>query len=146
MLNQRADKKFSEVKDSYALPDGTTIELTTEKEAAPEVLFAPEKVGLECPSLPGLLTSCMGKVDLDLRKALFGDIVLAGGNTLFDNFSRRLMAEMKTKMRIYAPKNRLTMCWAGGANISNLTFFKSMWVSRQEFEEEGIRAVLRKTL
>ena len=38
------DKK---VKDPYILPDGSVLELTNEKTRAPEILFSPEKIGLE---------------------------------------------------------------------------------------------------
>lgn len=38
------DKK---VKDPYILPDGSVLELTNEKSRAPEILFSPEKIGLE---------------------------------------------------------------------------------------------------
>lgn len=35
-------------KDPYILPDGTILEIASEKFRAPEILFQPEKIGLEC--------------------------------------------------------------------------------------------------
>jgi len=46
----QSDEKYLEdkkVKDPYILPDGSVLELTNEKTRAPEILFAPEKIGLE---------------------------------------------------------------------------------------------------
>ena len=40
------------VKDPYILPDGNVIELSYEKTRAPEILFSPDKIGLECLSIP----------------------------------------------------------------------------------------------
>jgi len=68
-------------KDPYILPDGTILEIASEKFRAPEILFQPEKIGLECLSLPELLISSVNKADMDLRKTLYNEIVLAGGTT-----------------------------------------------------------------
>ena len=38
------DKK---IKDPYILPDGNVLELSYEKNRAPEILFKPEKIGME---------------------------------------------------------------------------------------------------
>jgi len=84
-LTSLADDKMIEeriIKDSYTLPDGNNIELSFEKTKAPEILFAPDKIGLEYPSLPELLVTSIQKVDLDLRKTLFNEVVLSGGTTL----------------------------------------------------------------
>jgi centractin len=47
----QTDEKYLEdtkkVKDPYILPDGSLLELTNEKTRAPEILFSPERVGLE---------------------------------------------------------------------------------------------------
>lgn len=47
----QSDEKYLEdtkkVKDPYILPDGSLLELTNEKTRAPEILFSPERVGLE---------------------------------------------------------------------------------------------------
>ena len=36
------------MKDPYILPDGRILEIESEKFRAPEILFQPEKIGLEC--------------------------------------------------------------------------------------------------
>lgn len=47
------------------------IELSYEKSRAPEILFNPETIGLECPGLPSLLVNSINKTDIDLRKTFF---------------------------------------------------------------------------
>lgn len=43
------EDKYSKFVENYILPDGTPIELVNEKNKAPEILFNPEKIGLEYP-------------------------------------------------------------------------------------------------
>jgi centractin len=54
-----------------------------ERFLAPEILFRPDLVGYEWVGAHQLLVDAMSKVDLDLRKSLYGSIVLSGGSTLF---------------------------------------------------------------
>lgn len=66
-----------------------------------------------------LLRSIM-KADLDLRKTLFQQIVLAGGSTMFPGFGDRLLNEVRklaprdVKIRISAPPERKYSTWIGG--------------------------------
>ena len=49
-MPQSEDKFLEEnkkVKDPYILPDGSILEMTNEKSRAPEILFSPDKIGLE---------------------------------------------------------------------------------------------------
>lgn len=47
------NKKLQEMsKTEYILPDGTRMKLGLEKFMAPEILFAPQEIGLEFPRKP----------------------------------------------------------------------------------------------
>ncbi len=41
------------------------------------------------PGIVQVLTNSLSKVDIDLRMNLYNEIVLAGGNTMFDGFPER---------------------------------------------------------
>jgi centractin len=46
------DDRFGEerkMKDTYMLPDNSIVDLSYEKQRAPEILFSPERYGLEMP-------------------------------------------------------------------------------------------------
>jgi centractin len=49
------------------------------------------------------------------------------------------------RIQISAPQERLYSTWIGGSILASLDTFKKMWVSKREFEEEGQRALHRKT-
>lgn len=115
--------------DEYVLPDGRTISLSTERFRAPEILFRPDLIGEEIPSLPTMLTDTIDKTDIDLRRSLYSNIVLSGGSTLLKGFGDRLLSEVKknamrdVKIRIYAPPERKYSTWIGGSILASLSTF-----------------------
>lgn len=98
------------------------------------------------------LANSIYKTDIDLRRALFGQIVLAGGSTMFAGFGDRLLREMRklapaeTTVRIVAPKERDMLTWLGGSILASLGSFKSMWLLKKEYEEHGPSSVHRRGL
>lgn len=127
---------------SYILPDGQTIKIGNEKRVAPEILFRPELIGLEYPGIHDMVLNCINKCDIDLRRALYGSIVVAGSTTLMRDFCDRLhkqIAQVKkdVKPTLIAPNNRHYSCWVGGATVSSLKAFGKMWMTKKQFEEDG---------
>jgi centractin len=74
----------------YNLPDGTQLMLNKEKILAPEILFSPERIGLEYPGIHEMVVNAIKKCDIDLRKALYNSIITAGGTTMLHGFGDRL--------------------------------------------------------
>ena len=137
---------------SYNLPDGTPLKIGAERFRAPEILFHPELIGLEYSGIHDCLINAIMKSDLDLRKTLFSQIVLSGGSTMFPGFGDRLLNEVRKKapkdmkIRISAPPSRKFSTWTGGSILASLATFKTMWISKAEYEEHGSSIVHRKTL
>jgi len=133
----------SSITKPFVLPDGSILDAGAERFQAPEVLFDPSLVGFESPGLHQALHSSIHKCDLDVRKTLLRQIVIAGGSTLFSGFGERLLSEMRrlagsgTKIRIAAPPERKYSAWIGGSILASLASFKSMWVSAEEWNEHG---------
>ncbi|RSH82783.1 Actin-2 [Apiotrichum porosum] len=128
--------------EEFKLPDGKVIQLGTERFLAPEILFNPELVGLEYPGVHQVIVDSISRTDLDLRKALFSNIVLSGGSTLCTGFGDRLLSEIKKltvkdlKLKIYAPPERKYSTWIGGSILAGLSTFRKMWVSADEYKED----------
>uniref|UniRef100_A0A8B9DLB0 Actin related protein 1A n=2 Tax=Neognathae TaxID=8825 RepID=A0A8B9DLB0_ANSCY len=150
-INPQKDETLETEKAQYYLPDGSTIEIGPARFRAPELLFRPDLIGEECEGLHEVLVFAIQKSDMDLRRTLFSNIVLSGGSTLFKGFGDRLLSEVKklapkdVKIRISAPQERLYSTWIGGSILASLDTFKKMWVSKKEYEEDGARAIHRKT-
>lgn len=134
------------------MPDGQVIQLGSEKYKAPEILFSPDKIGLEWPGVHELVVNSIKKCDIDIRKTLFNSIVVAGGSSLFSNFNDRLhksiqkLVSRDINITLLAPKNRKYSCWMGGATVSSLKAFNKMWISKKDFEEEGSRILFERGL
>eukprot|EP01129_Flabellula_baltica_P015617 TRINITY_DN8016_c0_g1_i1.p1 TRINITY_DN8016_c0_g1~~TRINITY_DN8016_c0_g1_i1.p1 ORF type:complete len:381 (+),score=90.49 TRINITY_DN8016_c0_g1_i1:30-1172(+) len=140
--------KADRVKYLYKLPDGSEIELNTERFKAPEILFNPHIVGLEIPGVHECLNYAIQKSDLDIRSTLYDNIVLSGGTTCLNKFGDRLLKEVKSlrgikkpHIRIYAPPDRRYSTWIGGSILAGLTTFPQMCLSYQQYEELGPTAV-----
>lgn len=137
---------------TYTLPDGHNIELGKNSMIkAPEILFRPNLIGSECNGIHEVLLDSIAKSDLELRKVFLQNIVLSGGSTLFKGFGKRLYNEVEkavpkqSHIRIWSSSRRLYSTWIGGSILANLGSFRRMWVSKREYEEEGLRAIHRKT-
>ena len=137
---------------SYELPDGQVIKIGNERFRCPEALFKPFLLDKE---IDGIHQSCyrsIMKCDADIRKDLFQNIVLSGGTSMFPGFSERLSEEIckfaptaiSNKVRISAYPERKYSAWIGGSMVSSLSTFQSMWISKQEYDEDGPSIVHRK--
>ena len=69
---------------------------------------------------------------MDLRKSLFGSIVLSGGSTLTKGFGDRLLHEVQRlavkdmRIKIFAPPERKYTTWIGGSILAGLSTFKKV--------------------
>ncbi|RVD83809.1 uncharacterized protein DFL_005583 [Arthrobotrys flagrans] len=127
--------------EDYKLPDGNILKLGAERFRAPEILFDPEIIGLEYQGIHQILVDAISRTDMDLRKALFGNIILSGGSTLTKGFGDRLLGEIRRlavkdmKIRITAPPERKYSTWIGGSILAGLSTFRKMWVSIDDWHE-----------
>ena len=73
---------------------------------------------------------------MDLRKSLFGNIVLSGGSTLTKGFGDRLLHEVQRlavkdmRIKIFAPPERKYSTWIGGSILAGLSTFRKVSESR----------------
>lgn len=90
------------------------------------------------------------KCDVDVRKDLYGNIVLSGGSTMFPGIAERLskdivaLAPSSMKIKVVAPPERKFSVWIGGSILSSLSTFQTMWITKGEYEESGASIVHRK--
>ncbi len=121
-----------------------------ERFRCPEALFQPQLLGMESCGIHEAIYNSVMKCDADIRKELFGNIVLAGGNTMFPGIAERLnkelsnLAEPGHRIKIIAPPERKISVWIGASILGSLSIFRQIWISEEEYEECGPVVVHRR--
>jgi actin-related protein len=140
----------SALEKNYELPDGQVITVGNERFRCPEVLFKPNLIGKENDGVHKTTYDSIMRCDIDIRKDLYGNIVLSGGTTMFEGIDARMEKEVVAlapptqKIKIVAPPERKYSVWIGGSILASLSTFQQMWISKQEYDESGPGIVHRK--
>ena len=135
---------------SYEMPDGQVITIGNERFRAPEAMFQPNFLGMESAGIHETAYNSIMKCDVDIRRDLYTNIVLSGGNSMFAGLADRMQKELTTlapstmKIKIIAPPERKYSVWIGGSILAALSTFQQMWITKQEYDESGPSIVHRK--
>lgn len=92
-----------------------------------------------------LIYASIAKCDVDCRKEIVSSIMLMGGGSLMDGLQQRLTAELaallpahlKPKLAMRLPIEQLYAGWIGGSILGICGTFQQMWISREEYLENG---------
>jgi actin-related protein len=132
----------------YEMPDGRVIHVGSEQIECPEVLFDPTLMGRH--EMQGVHETTFESIKMcgrDLTVHLLQNVVLSGGTTMLGNFAARMTAELielapkGLAVKVHATPERKYSVWIGGAILSSLASFESMWITAEKYAEEGNAAV-----
>ena len=84
----------SDKEKTYELPNSSIIIVGSEGFRCPEVLFQPSFVGKEASGTHDTTFQSIMKCDVDIRKDLYGNVVLSGGTTMFAGIGERMTKEL----------------------------------------------------
>ncbi|KAJ0976544.1 hypothetical protein J5N97_012018 [Dioscorea zingiberensis] len=126
-------KTSSSVEKTYELPDGRGDHNGgAERFRCPEVLFQPSLIGMEAAGIHETTYNSIMKCDVDIRKDLYGNIVLSGGSTMFPGIADRMSKEITAlapssmKIKVVAPPERKYSVWIGGSILASLSTFQQV--------------------
>ena len=156
----------------YEMPDKSSLDVAYERCHIPELLFNPTLLrsspppGIPDPSelqamvpenvmgLPDLVAETIRGCDTDMRRELWGSIVVSGGCSLIPGLNERLhgrlnelVPQMSMKVKILAPSTpseRRFSVWIGGSILASLGSFQQLWMSKAEYDEQGPKGIERK--
>jgi actin-related protein 2 len=145
--------------EQYTLPDGRVIRVGAERFEAPEVLFNPTFLGMDCKGIADQLFTTIQAADIDTRVEFYQHIVLSGGSSMYPGLPSRLEKELKSmlmekvfkgdearlkkfKVRIEDPPRRKHMVFLGGAYLAEIMKNKDeFWISKKEYDEKGVNCL-----
>ncbi|RWA08833.1 hypothetical protein EKO27_g6274 [Xylaria grammica] len=126
------------------------LTLRNERFTIPELLFSPSDIGMRQPGLPDLVLQSLHCLPQGLWPGFLANILVVGGNSLLDGFTRRLQEDItklvpdECTVRVARPPNPITNTWQGGANLARHPQFDSLAVTKLEYEEHGSVWLARK--
>ena len=130
-----------------------------ERFLGPEIFFSPEMSNaLLTTPIPRLVDEAIQKCPIDTRRALYSNVVLSGGSTMFKGFDKRLRRDLKMHVddrlaytnsleavnksaapvvNVVAHRNQRYAVWCGGSLFASMEQFPAYCHSRADYEEYG---------
>jgi actin-related protein 3 len=155
-------KTYEGIKRQTKLP--YRCDVGYERFLGPEVFFNPEIFSSDfITPLPEVVDQAIVKCPIDCRRALYSNIVLSGGTTMFKDFGRRLQRDIKKSVDARLANNlarhgnlikdgikpkaidvnvvshhmQRFAVWFGGSMLSYTPEFYRVCVTKAQYEEEG---------
>lgn len=158
-MERRLASETTVLMETFELPDGRVIKVGRERFEAPEALFNPSLIDVESAGLSDMVFEMIQKADMDLRGEFYKNIVLSGGSSMYPGLPSRLEKDLKerylkdvlkgdktkmSKFRLHIddPPRRKHMVFLGGSVLAGLMKDRDeFWISKQEYEEQGLRCL-----
>ena len=154
------DEEIRRIKDGLTkynrnidLPDGTSIEVNTERFMLTEPLFNPSLIHIDYIGLPEAVSKVIKFWDRENWEDILPNIILAGGGSLIPGLDIRLKTEiskhfserLKDKINVLGVSGRENVGWIGASVLWAQDKLKKGWIhnpkqlsSEQEQEIEDI--------
>ena len=144
----------------YELPDGSIIIMDKKRFCIPEIMFGEEYAygseykysgSKKSAGVTHMLGASFSSLPHDLQASdeFLSNILLEGGNTLFEGFPERIQMDLQSafptsRVRVLAEPERRFSVWLGGSILASLPAFQGIWITKPEYNEFGPAAVHRK--
>jgi len=130
-------KGFKNTAD-FKMPDGNSVTIKDQRIRCPELLFTPGINDREMPGIHELVNKTILRCEMDVRKEMFGAVVLSGGSTMYPNFPERLELELQRLVpgdavtaKVIAVPERQISVFIGAALLTGLSTFDEMWIPKE---------------
>jgi len=135
---------------TFELLDGRLIAVAKERIMCPEAMFSPSLDVLNAGISSKVLRS-IRSCDSSIRNSITHNIIVAGGNTMFEGFPKRLKTELTaldsnlSDINVErASENGQYSTFKGGSLFASLSSFKELKITKAEYEDIGPKSVHHK--
>ena len=138
---------------NYLLPDGKEISIKEQRIKCPEILINPsnyfKNTDNENKSIVKNIDNSIKKCDEDKQKDLYNNIYLTGINSNFGGLKERVKLELEN-LKSYSSNydiqvfNNSQGIEKGVEHFFSNKAFEGMWITKEEYEEEGATVVNKK--
>ena len=131
------------LKKVYELPDGRNISVNSERFMLGEGLFNPPLFNNDHLGIHDYVNNAVMRADNELRGLAYSNIVLSGGNTMFPGFKERLLKELKKLApssivpEVIGTPERKMASWIGGSVMASSSRMDRLWITAEDYEEDG---------
>jgi actin len=131
----------SDLETPYEMPDDTVVTIGSERFRCAELLFRPALACIDQVGIHQAADTSIMKCEVKIRKDLYRNVVLAGGNTMFPGIEGRMQKELTelapiaVQVKVVAQRERAPLSWKGGSILASLDSFQ--WISKAEYDESG---------
>lgn len=129
------------------------VEVGPERFLAPEIFFHPEMYSSDYTTpLPEVVNDVIATCPIDTRRALYKNIVLSGGSTMYKDLGRRLQRDVKKlvdtrisqsnkdagiEVNVLSHPMQRFAVWFGGSVVASTADFYASCHTKADYEEYG---------
>ncbi len=143
------DEEIRRIKDGLTkynrtidLPDGSSLEINTERFMLVEPLFNPSLIHIDYLGLPEVVSKVIKFWDRENWEIIVSNIIIAGGGSLIPGLEKRLKLEiakyfsdrMKEKINVVVVSGRENIGWIGGSVLWAQDKLKRGWIQNPNHE------------
>eukprot|EP00096_Caligus_rogercresseyi_P001528 TRINITY_DN1249_c0_g1_i1.p1 TRINITY_DN1249_c0_g1~~TRINITY_DN1249_c0_g1_i1.p1 ORF type:complete len:413 (+),score=109.54 TRINITY_DN1249_c0_g1_i1:169-1407(+) len=133
------------------------VDIGYERFLGPEIFFHPEFANPDfMVPISESVDTCIQNCPIDVRRCLYGNIVLSGGSTMFKDFGRRLERDLKKSVsarlkyteqydinttpinvKVFSHPMQRYAVWYGGSMLATLPQFFEVCHTKAQYDEYG---------
>lgn len=142
---------FTKYRSNIDLPDGSSLEINSERFLIAEPLFNPSIIHIDYIGLPEAISKVVRTWERENWEELLSNIILSGGGSLIPGLGKRLQIEiskffsdrLKDKINVLAVSGRENVSWVGASVLWAQGKLKKGWehnpkASEREEDRENI--------
>lgn len=139
---KRIKDGFTKYNRTIDLPDGTSLEINSERFLLAEPLFNPSLIHIDYMGLPEAISKVIKFWDRENWEALLPNIIIVGGSSLIPGLDKRLKFEiskyfserLKDKISVIAVSGRENIGWIGASVLFAQGKIKQGWIQNPNHE------------